>query len=363
METATAYAELGLRPGASGREVKAAWRRLVSEWHPDRNPSARASERMQRINQAFAALQAVFEAPPTEDAAPPPPPPPPAPPPQAPPRGARSAPPAPPPAAAPARVVQRRLVLSLEEAAAGGPRPVRGRYTAQCLRCSGTGHGSTATPCRPCDGSGTVREAQWFGWVATRAACAACNGTGLAHETCPACSGAGRFADARYAATVAVPPGARNGDVLTVRTPASPPGAGDVEVQVRLSVRAHPFFTLDDADGAVRCTMPVDGFAWLASGWVDVPTLAGVHQMRLKRGHLDYRLKGQGFPQPGTGARGDLRITVEPLFPPQLGPDQQALLDQLAASSRRGDVAPHPRLQGWQQGLRESARARKARAR
>ena len=56
-DTFTAYTELGLAPGASEREAKAAWRRLVSQWHPDRNPGPGAVGRMQRLNQALDALR------------------------------------------------------------------------------------------------------------------------------------------------------------------------------------------------------------------------------------------------------------------------------------------------------------------
>ena len=48
-----AYVALGIRPGAPAGEVKAAWRRLASRWHPDRNPSAEAKALMQRINGAY----------------------------------------------------------------------------------------------------------------------------------------------------------------------------------------------------------------------------------------------------------------------------------------------------------------------
>ena len=42
-----AYAELGLPPGASETEVRAAFRRLAARWHPDRNPSPEAVAWMQ----------------------------------------------------------------------------------------------------------------------------------------------------------------------------------------------------------------------------------------------------------------------------------------------------------------------------
>ena len=47
------YHELGLAPGCSDAEVKAAWRRLSARWHPDRNDSPQALRKIQRINRAL----------------------------------------------------------------------------------------------------------------------------------------------------------------------------------------------------------------------------------------------------------------------------------------------------------------------
>src|SRR5450830_1813080 len=87
----------GPAPTASDEQLKAAWRRLVSRWHPDRNPSRDAASRTQRINKAYHHLRGLRdeepEAPPAarpapkptakpaarpaaDKAAPPPPPPP-----------------------------------------------------------------------------------------------------------------------------------------------------------------------------------------------------------------------------------------------------------------------------------------------
>lgn len=49
---------LGVAPGASAQQIHAAWRRGVSQWHPDRNASAEATLRLQQINAAFASLRA-----------------------------------------------------------------------------------------------------------------------------------------------------------------------------------------------------------------------------------------------------------------------------------------------------------------
>jgi DnaJ-domain-containing protein 1 len=51
------YAVLGLKPGASAKDIKAAFRRLAMKHHPDRNPSdEQATERFASIRAAFEAL-------------------------------------------------------------------------------------------------------------------------------------------------------------------------------------------------------------------------------------------------------------------------------------------------------------------
>jgi molecular chaperone DnaJ len=75
----------------------------------------------------------------------------------------------------------------------------------------------------------------------------------------------------------------------------------------------------------------VDGFAWIASAWIDVPTLTGLQQMRLQRERHVYRLRGQGLPRERRGiARGDYLVSVVPTFPDVLSIQQEVLLDQLA---------------------------------
>lgn len=50
------YAVLGLPRTASASQVRAAYRRLAKQFHPDRYPGAGATERMQRINEAWEML-------------------------------------------------------------------------------------------------------------------------------------------------------------------------------------------------------------------------------------------------------------------------------------------------------------------
>jgi molecular chaperone DnaJ len=179
---------------------------------------------------------------------------------------------------------------------------------------------------------GSVRTTSLFGWLATRSTCTDCEGSGRVRQVCRACEGHGKRSVA-YRRTVHVPGGVRKGEVLSAEDAAEQKDyfAGTLELHV--DIAEHEFFVPGD-DGELRCEMPVDGLAWIASTWVDVPTLTGLHRMRLQRGRHVYRLRGQGLPlERGGTARGDYLVTVVPTFPDEFTAAQQALLDQLVQSS------------------------------
>lgn len=344
-----AYAELGLAPGASEAEVKAAWRRLVSRWHPDRNPGAAALARMQRINRSFEAIRArgFVAAADAEPASPPP-----AAEPEA--SNARAD-----TAEAAARVFSRKVRLTLAEAAFGCTRVLRGKPAGDCTGCAGVGHHMTGGHCAHCQGSGAVRQGAWFGWMGASVECEACHGSGRAQQVCAACGGSGRSSTPAYRVTVRFPPGVRDGDLLSVRTPAAAGAGQPIELALRIEVPAHPQLLLD-ADGTLRCTMPVDGFAWLGNRTVEVPTLEGLQPLALQRGRFEHRLPGLGFPVGRRGPRGDLCVSVQPLFPEPLSTDQQILVDQLVATRSGGSGQQTPAaLQAWRQALQASARVRR----
>ena len=50
------YRILGLRPGADGKKIKAAYRDLVKQFHPDINTDSQAEPRTKEINRAYETL-------------------------------------------------------------------------------------------------------------------------------------------------------------------------------------------------------------------------------------------------------------------------------------------------------------------
>lgn len=301
-----AYAELGLPPGADLAQAKAAWRSLVSRWHPDRNGHAGASARMQRINRALEQIRAATAG--RGEAA-------------ANGRGAKAGP--------AVRTVQHRVTVTLEESAAGCIKVLQGNVVEPCAVCAGTGQATQPQACTTCAGKGKIHERTWFGWYGVATPCTDCDGTGTVRPACPACHGSGKHEAARYRVSVRLPAYVRDGDVLHV--PAARTRAA-VALDIHVAVAPHASL-VRDADGTVRCECAVDGFGWIANRTVDVPTLRGPQPLQLQRGQVVYRLAGQGFPPRAGGTLADQVVIIVPRFPAQLSRKQERLLDQLADSS------------------------------
>lgn len=129
MDIREAYRELGLNPNADDLQLKDAWRRLVSRWHPDRNRSPDAAVRIQRINKAYHHIRECRDDTdaPQEDVS----------------RPNREAQPF-----AETQVIERLVKLSIEEAMLGCIRVVRGQLTHECRACSGKGQRIWRQPAR-----------------------------------------------------------------------------------------------------------------------------------------------------------------------------------------------------------------------
>lgn len=321
MDVDECYHELGLDPGASDAEVKAAWRRLAARWHPDRNGSPEALRRIQRINQALEEIRRFRseggvatdgEPEPSDDGA-----------------------------------MAHTIELAIEDIAAGCVRELRGDLVEDCVDCKGSGQQLHATACADCGGSGRVQQSLWVAWLSSSVACKACEGRGTTRPGCSACGASGKVGRP-YHGQVQVPPGVRRGAVLeTVVRLDGDRGEAGRPVRVRWTLQPHAIFTLAD-DGTVACELPADGFAWMADRWIDVPTPRGLQQMRLRRGVLNYRIRGAGLPWQQDGTPADCIVTVAPLFPETFSPEQDACIDRLVASNAGAKrTAAGQRMAGW----------------
>lgn len=316
------YHELGLAPGASDAEVKAAWRRLSARWHPDRNDSPQALRKIQRINRA---LEVIRKA-----------------------RGEPEAEAEDPASGTQASTAEHAISLTLEDVAIGCVREVRGEIVEDCAVCKGSGLQLQATECSECRGAGRIRQHLWFAWVLSTVECTACQGHGKTRHSCTACAASGKAPASKYHCRVPVAPGARAGDLLDVTARVQGrQRQHKVALRLRVELQPHEFFTAE-TDGTLKCEVPVDGFAWMANRWIEVPTPRGLQQMKLRRGYLSYRIKSAGLPWTNEAEAADCIVTVVPIFPEELNGEQEAAIDRLVASNSQMVGTPAgDRMAAW----------------
>ncbi len=333
------YEVLGVDRQASAAEIKAAYRRLALQYHPDRNPGDRAAEeKFKEVSVAYAVLgdeskrthydrfgQVASDLP----------------------FGAeadlstvvsffdaifgdlfgserkRAA----------GHDLRYTLELDFAEAALGCEKEISFARSADCVRCRGTGAeggASGLTSCARCDGQGVLR--QKTGLFTAKRECPACDGAGqVAKVACSACGGAG-LADSERKFTVRIPPGSQQGANQRVPGEGSPGRrggpAGDLHVIVR--VKQDPIYRQEG--DLLICEVPLSLPELALGAEVDIPLLDTCVRMRIPAGTQPgtvFRVRGKGLPRPGGGGRGDAHVRVRAEVPSDIPDEARGLFAKL----------------------------------
>lgn len=341
------YETLGVQKGADDKELKAAFRKLAMQYHPDRNPDdATAERKFKEINEAYETLKdpqkraaydrfghAAFE------------------------QGGmggggggfgaggfsdifedifgemmggrqrRSS-------GGRERGADLRynMEILLEEAFTGKTAQIHVPTSISCTECSGSGArpGTQPVTCSMCQGSGRVRAAQ--GFFSIERTCPQCQGRGQTiKDPCPKCAGQGRVTEER-SLSVNIPAGIEDGTRIRLANEgeAGLRGGPAGDLYIFLSVKPHEFFQRDGAD--LYCKVPISMTTAALGGAFEVTTLDG-SQTRVKvpegtQNGRQFRLKGKGMPvlrQPNVG---DLYIQTVVETPQNLTKRQRELLEE-----------------------------------
>jgi molecular chaperone DnaJ len=240
------------------------------------------------------------------------------------------------------------MEISLEEAFTGRTAQVRIPTSVTCEACSGTGAKTGTRPraCPTCGGHGRVRHAQ--GFFTLERTCPACHGRGqVIEDPCPSCSGSGRVTRERTL-SVNIPAGVEDGTRIRL--------AGEGEAGVRggpagdlyifLSITSHQFFQRDGAD--LHCRVPVSMVTAALGGAFDVPTIdGGKTKVKVPEGTQSgrrFRLQGKGMPVLRSKQMGDMYVQVIVETPQKLSKRQKDLLAEFEKISSR---ETHPESAGF----------------
>ncbi len=231
------------------------------------------------------------------------------------------------------------LQISLEDAFHGHTAQIRVPTAVACEGCGGSGAeaGSKPETCPACQGHGKVRQQN--GFFTLERTCPKCRGQGrYVRNPCRTCSGHGQVPKERTL-QVDIPAGVEEGTRirLTGEGHAGLQGGPAGDLYIFLSVAPHPFFQRDGQD--LHCRVPI-GFATAAlGGHIEVPMLGGGAPAKItipegtQAGH-QFRLRGKGMPQLRShGAHGDLYVEVRVETPTKLSKKQKELLRAFAENS------------------------------
>jgi molecular chaperone DnaJ len=239
------------------------------------------------------------------------------------------------------RDIKFDLRLEFEEAVFGIEREINIRRAEACNDCSGTGSEGGRQPetCQQCGGRGQIRTQQGFFSVART--CPVCSGTGsVVRHPCKVCRGDGRV-QREHKILVKVPAGVENETRIRYS------GEGDAgkwggpsgDLYVVLEVRAHKFFERDGDD--LHCVMPIS-FPQAALGTeLEIETLHGPETLKVPEGTQsgkEFRLRGKGVPHLNAHGRGDLIVEVRVQTPAKLTKQQKELMRQLSESLKVDNV-------------------------
>jgi molecular chaperone DnaJ len=381
----THYDTLGIGRDAGPDEIRAAWRRLAKQHHPDHNPDdADAERKFKEVKEAYEVLiderkkaaydlnltfgrqHDPFGAGPFSSG----------------PfnvgvvddflsevlrqgmdpsifqrrrRGARSVRGGPVPSAPPPRTshvdepeadgkdVETDLTVTLEEAAAGCVKKVKSRIKTRlpCFRCNGSGchPGTRASPCSACGGRGHRPDFDLSRPIRSRT-CPACDGKGhIPLRPCKDCEGTGRRKGERDV-QVRIPAGIDDGQKLRLAGQGEPGVGrppGDLFVTVR--VAQHGTFLRKGQDLYVEQPVPLD--VALKGGEVTVPTLGGppltvTVPAGMEPGKTVVPMRGAGISSLMRDDRGDLYVTLQVELPKARTPRADRLIEELVRELRKG---------------------------
>lgn len=344
------YDVLGVGRGAGDDEIKAAFRRLARQYHPDVNREPGAEEKFKEINEAYGVLsdsskrarydrfgraglggtggfhdytvdfadifdelfgQFGFSGG----------------------RGARRGP-------RRGRDLQLSLGLSFEEAVFGTTKEIEFERDDSCSRCKGSGAepGTTPSRCPTCGGHGEVRQVRQtiLGQMVQTATCPDCNGRGeVISSPCKTCHGSG-LERRKIQKTVEIPGGVDSGTQVRLAGEGEPGASGGPSgsLFLLLEVEPHKFFRRREND--VILNLDINLAQATLGAEVLVPTLEGEETLKIPAATQPgkvFKLKGKGIPHVRRkDHRGDQLVIVNVEIPSKLTKEQRDLFEKLAAT-------------------------------
>jgi molecular chaperone DnaJ len=233
--------------------------------------------------------------------------------------------------------LETEVRLSFEDSLRGLETRIPVEVEAACRECNGAGtaDGSPPKVCPECKGRGVTVESQ--GFFGLSHACSRCGGAGtIVENPCHRCGGSGRERRQKQL-TVKIPAGAKSGTRIRLKGKGEPGynggPPGDLFVVTR--VADSPLYERRGSDLVVD--VPVTFADATLGAEVDVPTPEGKVSLKVPAGSESgklLRIKGRGAPKLRGGGRGDVLARLKIAVPKKPTKKERELLEELRKVQR-----------------------------
>ncbi|MEW6286776.1 MAG: molecular chaperone DnaJ [Chloroflexota bacterium] len=343
------YDVLGVGRNASDDEIKAAFRKLARQYHPDVNKDPGAEEKFKEINEAYGVLsdrekrarydrfgreglgnmggfhdytvdfsdlfEELFGSFGFSTG-----------------RSSRRSP-------RRGRDLQMQINLTFEEAVFGVEKEIEFQREEICSRCNGSGAepGTSPVRCATCNGQGEVRQVRqtFLGQMVQTTTCPSCNGRGEIISTpCKTCRGGG-LERKTVTKKVQIPAGVDRGTQIRLAGEGGPGvyGGPNGNLFLVLEVEPHKFFKRREND--ILLNIDINVAQATLGAEIEVPTLDGTEKLKIPPGTQPgkvFTIRGKGVPYLRRKDRGDQLVIVNVEIPTKLTKEQRELFEKLAQS-------------------------------
>jgi len=342
------YETLGIGRDASDDDIKAAFRKLARQYHPDVSKEDGAEEKFKEVNEAYGVLSDkekrarydrygkeglgnmggfhdytadggfsdIFEELINQFTG----------------GGSRRSP-------RRGRDIPIQVTLTFEEAVFGVEKEIEFQREETCSHCNGSGAepGTSLTRCSTCNGHGEVRQVRQtiFGTIEQRMICPTCSGRGeTISSPCKTCRGGGlerKIVNKK----VQIPAGVDNGQQIRLPGEGGPGTLGGPQgsLFLVLDVKPHKFFKRREND--IFLNLDINIAQAVLGAEVDVPTLDGDEKLKIPSGTQPgkvFTMRGKGVPYIRRKDRGNQMVIVNVAIPTKLTKEQRELFQKLAES-------------------------------
>lgn len=232
--------------------------------------------------------------------------------------------------------LKMNLNIELEDAAFGIDHEISYNHRVKCEVCNGTGSkNKELKECPTCKGKGKVVSVQRtiLGSISMKSVCPECEGEGqVPKEKCTKCDGRGTQEQTEKL-TVKIPKGAEDGLELrfTGKGNAGSKGGEHGDLYVEINVKDHKLFTREGNDILLQYRVPLK--AVVLGDEINVPTLHGDEKLKIPAGTQFgevLEMKGKGVPKRGGSGNGDQLVKIVFDVPKKLSAKEKELWETLS---------------------------------